>query len=101
MEDIHAAFTVFKSEFPGLYEKIDASGRAVQVEGGPLDERTRALLRVAIAASSGRQQLLETQLAVAREVGVTEPEVLHALLLLIPTCGFPTFMEGYSTYKGM
>jgi hypothetical protein len=65
MEDIREAFTAFKSEFPGLYEKIDAGGRAVQVEGGPLDEQTRAQL------------------------------------LVIPTCGFPAFMEGYSTYKDM
>ena len=101
MEDIHKVFTVFKAEFPGLYEKIDATGHALHVEGGPLDERTRALLKVAMSATSGHQRSLETHLAAAREAGVTEAEILHALLLLVPTCGFPTFMEAYSTYKGV
>ena len=101
MEDIHKVFTVFKTEFPGLYEKIDATGHALHVEGGPLDERTRALLKVAMSATSGHQRSLETHLAAARQVGVTEAEILHALLLLVPTCGFPTFMEAYSTYKGL
>jgi 4-carboxymuconolactone decarboxylase len=101
MEDIHEVFTVFKSEFPGLYEKIDATGHALHVEGGPLDDRTRALLKVAMSSAGGHQRSLETHLAAAREAGIEEAELLHALLLLIPTCGFPAFMEAYSTYKGM
>jgi 4-carboxymuconolactone decarboxylase len=101
MKDVHEVLTVFKAEFPGLYEKIEASGHALHVEGGPLDERMRVLLKVVISATSHHQRALETHLAAAREAGVTEAEILHALLLVIPTCGFPTFMEAYSTYKGM
>ena len=101
MKDIHEIFTVFKAEFPGLSEKIDATGHALHTEGGPLDERTRALLKVAMSAAGGHQRAFETHLAAAREAGLSEAEIVHALLLLIPTCGFPTFMEAYSTYKGM
>ena len=32
----------------------------------------------------------------ARAAGVTEDEIKHALLLLIPTAGFPAFMKAYS-----
>jgi alkylhydroperoxidase/carboxymuconolactone decarboxylase family protein YurZ len=35
----------------------------------------------------------------ARELGVSDEEVVHALLMLVSTCGFPTFMEAYSTFK--
>ena len=101
MEDVHEILTVFKSEFPALYEKIEASGHALHVDGGPLDERTRALLKLAISAASHHQRALETHLVAARESGVTDAEMLHALLLVIPTCGFPTFMEAYTTYKCM
>jgi alkylhydroperoxidase/carboxymuconolactone decarboxylase family protein YurZ len=100
MEDIHEIFTIFKSEFPGLYERIDSTGHALHVEGGPLEDRTRALLKIAMSASSRHQRALETHLAAARGVGVSEHEIMHTLLLVIPTCGFPTFMEAYSTYKG-
>jgi 4-carboxymuconolactone decarboxylase len=101
MEDVHEILTVFKAECPGLYEGIEASGRALHLQGGPLDERVRALLKVAISAASHHLRALETHVVAAREAGVDEPEILHALLMVIPTCGFPTFMEAYSTYKLM
>ena len=101
MEDVHEMLTIFKAEFPGLYERIEASGHALHEQGGPLDERMRALLKVAISAASHHQRALETHVVAAREAVLTEAEIVHALLLVIPTCGFPTFMEAYSTYKGM
>jgi alkylhydroperoxidase/carboxymuconolactone decarboxylase family protein YurZ len=101
MEDVHEILTVFKAEYPALYEKIEASGHALHVEGGPLDERTRSLLKVVISAACHHQRALETHLVGAREAGVTEAEIVHGLLLVISTCGFPTFMEAYSTYKGL
>lgn len=100
MEDVHEIYTIFKSEYPELNERIEAGGRALHVEGGPLDERVRSLLKVTMAAATRHQRALETHLVAARESGVSEEELAHALLLLIPTCGFPTFMEAYSTYKG-
>ena len=101
MKDVHEMLTIFKAEFHGLYERIEASGHALHEEGGPLDVRVRALLKVAISASSHHQRALETHIVAAREAAVTETEIVHALLLVIPTCGFPTFMEAYTTYKGM
>ncbi|MDW7710208.1 MAG: carboxymuconolactone decarboxylase family protein [Deferrisomatales bacterium] len=99
MKDLHAIFTEFKAEFPGIHEKEAALGREVHLAGGPLDERTRALIKVAVAGASRHDRALETHLAKAREVGASDEELRHALLLLIPTCGFPTFMEAYQVYK--
>jgi len=97
--DVNEIYTIFKSEYPELNERIEASGRALHVDGGPLDERIRSLLKVTMVAATRYQRALETHLVAARESGVSEEELAHALLLLIPTCGFPTFMEAYSTYK--
>jgi alkylhydroperoxidase/carboxymuconolactone decarboxylase family protein YurZ len=33
--------------------------------------------------------------------GVDEAEIEHALLLLIPTAGFPAFMKAYTVLKGI
>lgn len=99
MKDLHQVYTEFKSEFPdihGLYEEL---GREIHLKGGPLPESVRSLLKVAISGASGHRRALETHLAKARETGVPEAEILHALLLLIPTCGFPAFMEAYRTFK--
>ncbi len=100
MKDIHEVYTVFKAEFPELSERIDATSHALRTHG-PLDERTSDLVKLAAAAASGHQRALETHLTAAREAGVSEAEITHALLLLITTCGFPTFMEAYSTYKAI
>jgi 4-carboxymuconolactone decarboxylase len=100
MEDIHGIYTTFKTEFPLIHAKHAELGEAVHEAGGPLSEKTRWLVKLAISAASGHQRSLETHIVAAREGGATEEEIVHTLLLLIPTCGFPAFMEAYSTYKG-
>jgi alkylhydroperoxidase/carboxymuconolactone decarboxylase family protein YurZ len=37
----------------------------------------------------------------AMAAGVDEAEIKHALLLLIPTAGFPAFMKSYAVFKGI
>ena len=61
----------------------------------------RWLIKAAVSGASGHRIALETHIAKAREAGATEEEIVHALLLLIQTTGFPTFMEAYLTYKKM
>jgi 4-carboxymuconolactone decarboxylase len=99
MKDIHEVFTAFKDEFPAIHGKYEELGREVHLHGGPLPEKVRLLLKVAISGASGHRRALETHLAKSKEAGVTEEEIMHALLLLIPTCGFPAFMEAFSTFK--
>ena len=47
------------------------------------------------------QRALETHVQKARAAGVSEDEIKHALLLLIPTAGFPAFMKSYAVFKGI
>lgn len=100
MQDIHEVFVAFKNEFPELYGKYEEFGREVHLNGGPLPEKVRSLLKVVISGASGHHRALATHLEKAREIGTSEEELVHALLLLIPTCGFPAFMEAFSTFKG-
>jgi alkylhydroperoxidase/carboxymuconolactone decarboxylase family protein YurZ len=99
MKDLHESFTIFKNEFPELYKKYEKFGHEVHLNGGPLPDKTRSLLKITISGASGHHRALETHLAKAKEIGVSEEEIMHALLLLIPTCGFPTFMEAFTTLK--
>jgi len=99
MEDVHSVFKDFKTEFPEIQEKNEALGLFIHEHGGPLDDKTRWLIKLAISAASRHQTAVETHLRRARDAGASEPEILHALLLVIPTCGFPTFMESYRAYK--
>ena len=99
MRDVHEAYTTFKKEYPELSEILDSTSKALHEKGGPLDARTRALVKIAASAASRHHKALETHLVAAREAGVGEEEIVHALLLVVTTCGFPTFMEAYSKYK--
>lgn len=100
MKEVPELYGDFRDQFPKIVEMNEALGRYIHEEGGPLDEKVRALIKVGITAASHHQTALSTQLARAREAGASEEEILHALLLVIPTCGFPTFMEAYREYRG-
>ena len=101
MKDIHEIFSQFKQEFPEVFAKHEALGREIHELSGPLPEKVRWLIKVAISAAASHERALETHLLKAKESGATDDEILHALLLLITTTGFPAFMKAYSIYKNL
>lgn len=101
MKDVHKIFSTFKKDFPGIYRGHQALGKNIHEKSGPLPEKTRWLIKVAVSGASGHALALETHIVRAREAGATEEEIKHALLLLIQTTGFPTFMEAYNVYKSL
>jgi 4-carboxymuconolactone decarboxylase len=101
MDDLHEIFTVFKKDFPEIYQGHEALGKKIHEEGGPLPDKVRWLVKVAVSGATGHTLVLETHIAKARKAGATDEEIKHALLLIIQTVGFPSFMEAYSTYKRM
>ncbi len=101
MKDLHDIFTVFKGEFPKVYAQYEALGRQIHEHGGPLPEKVRWLIKVAVSAASQHRLSLETHVAKAKNAGATEEEIKHTLLLVMQTAGFPTFMEAYSVFKNI
>jgi 4-carboxymuconolactone decarboxylase len=101
MEDKYPLYAGFKVDYPELFEKTEALGEFVHHQAGPLDDKTRHLIKLGVAAASRHQNSVGTHVAKARLAGATEEEILHALFLVISTCGFPTFMEAYRVYKNL
>jgi len=101
MKDVHEMFTRFKEEFPRINEGHEALGKEIHVQGGPLPEKIRWLIKIAVSGAGGHKISLETHIVKGKEAGLTDEEIKHALLLLIPTVGFPAFMEAYSVYNTM
>ena len=101
MKEIHEPFKEFKKEFAAVYKGHEALGKTIQEQSGPLPEKTRWLIKIAVSGASGHPLSLETHILKGKESGLTDDEIKHALLLLIQTAGFPTFMEAYSVYKRM
>jgi len=101
MEDIHVIFTKFKKDFPKVYSDHEALGKEIHENSGPLPDKIRWLIKIAVSGASQHTIALETHIMKAKEAGVTDDEIKHALLLLIQTTGFPTFMQAYSVFKKM
>ena len=101
MKEMHAAYKMFKKEFPYIDDAHEALGKEIHEKAGPLPDKCRWLIKVAVSAASRHRLALETHIAKAREAGATDAEIKHALLLIIQTTGFPTFMEAYSVFKNM
>jgi len=101
MKDMHEIFSHFKEEFPEVYARHEALGKEVHENAGPLDEKSRWLIKIAISSACNHKRALATHIQKAREAGVADEEIKHALLLLIPTAGFPTFMKAYAVLDNM
>ncbi len=101
MKDIHDDFKRFKKEFPAVHKAHEALGKQIHEKSGPLTEKTRWLIKVAISGASGHRISLETHIIRAREAGATDAEIMHTLLLIIQTTGFPMFMEAYRVFEGL
>jgi len=101
MEDFHKIFTEFKKEFPDIYSKHEALGKEIHEMSGPLSEKARWLIKIAVSAAGNHKRALETHIRKAKAAGISDEEVKHALLLLIPTAGFPAFMKAYAVYKSI
>ena len=100
MEDIHKIYSEFKNEFPEVHARYESLGKEIHEQAGILPEKTRWLIKIAISAARNHKRALTTHIGKAREAGVTDAEIKHALLLLIPTTGFPAFMKSYAVLKG-
>ena len=101
MEDFHDIFSQFKNEFPEIHAQHEALGKEIHEKSGPLSEKVRWLIKIAISSACNHKRALETHIRKAKAAGVADKEISHALLLLIPTAGFPAFMKAYSVSKSV
>ena len=77
-----------------IYEAYQNYGKLVHEKGGPLEVKTRWLIKVALSADCKNEFSLRTHILKALNSGCTKEEIEHAILLVGPTSGFPTMMRG-------
>lgn len=88
MEDLPRLFKKFKEENPEITEAYENLGGIVH-NAGPLDEKTRALIKIALSAGAGLEGAVHAHVRRALAAGVTKEEILHAVFLALPTLGWP------------
>ena len=84
----------FVANHKEIYESYEHFGQLIHEKGGPLDEKTRWLIKVALSTDCQNEYALTTHILKALNSGCTREEIEHALLLVAPTGGFPKTMKG-------
>ncbi len=91
----------FKENHPEIYKAYEDFGKELHEKGGPLEEKTRWLIKVAVSASSQYEYALQTHIEKALKAGCTEAEIEHAILMIAPTAGFPRMMEALMVFRNV
>ncbi len=86
------SYQQFKKEFPAVVEAYERLGEACHWLG-PLDPKTRELIKIGIALGAGLESATRSHVRRALEAGATPEEVRHAALLATTTIGFPSMMR--------
>ena len=91
MSQIPKKYQKFSEKYPIVIKAYEEMGDAVHT-AGPLDEKTRALIKLAISTGAKLEGAVHSHARKALKAGVTKEEMRHAVLLALPTIGLPSMM---------
>jgi len=95
MTTLPKGYRKFQEKHPQVYAAYEALGKTT-AESGPLDEKTRELVKLGMAAARGSESAVKSHAHRAIEAGATPDEIEHAITLGINTLGFPAMMTALS-----
>jgi alkylhydroperoxidase/carboxymuconolactone decarboxylase family protein YurZ len=79
----------FRKQYPKIWETFNQLGDLCH-DAGPLDEKTRRLLKLALSIGAGLEGATHSAVRNAQSAGITSDEINHVALLAITTLGFPS-----------
>ena len=91
MSQLPKRFEKFQKDFPEIAKAYENLGTAVH-KAGPLDNKTRALIKLAISTGAGMEGAVHSHTRKAIEAGCTKEEIKQTVILALPTIGFPATM---------
>jgi len=92
---IPTRFQQFGEKYPAIMRAYESLGAATQ-EAGPLDPKTRCLVKLAIATGALREGAVHSHARRALQAGCDPDEIRHVVLLATTTLGFPSMMAALS-----
>jgi 4-carboxymuconolactone decarboxylase len=88
-------FQKFTEDYPDIANAYESLGNAVH-KAGPLDEKTRSLIKLAISTGARLEGAVHSHARKALKAGVTREEMRQTVLLALPTIGLPSMMAALS-----
>ncbi len=93
-----ATYVEFVNRYPLLEEAWGAINRAGAA--GPLDERMRRLIKLAVAIWAMREGAVHSSVRKARAMGISEEEIDQVVALSAGTLGLPSTVAAFSWCRG-
>lgn len=87
-EPLPSSISGFEKKHPAVWEAFAKLGETCH-ETGPLDEKTRRLVKLAIAVGLRHEGAVHSATRNALKSGVTREEIEHVAILAITTIGWP------------
>lgn len=79
----------FEKQYPEVWAAFQALGAACHEKSGPMNEKTRRLVKLGIAIGSQHEGAVHSAARQALKSGARKEEILQAALLAITTVGWP------------
>lgn len=95
MSGIPKRYKEFFLNYPEIGAAYERLGNSVHA-AGPLDEKTRALIKLAVSTGARMEGAVHSHARKALKAGATKEELQHVALLSLPTIGFPSMMAALS-----
>jgi len=95
MSDKPQAHTQFMTEFPGIataYEQLAAAAH----DNGPLDDKTRQFVKLALAIGMGHEGAVHAHTRRALADGISAAEIKQVVTLAVTTLGMPNAIAAYT-----
>jgi 4-carboxymuconolactone decarboxylase len=89
MPELPEPFQDFGMDHPDVqaaYERLAAAAH----ESGPLDEKRRRLVKLAISVGARLEGAVRSHARQAKEAGVSDAEMDHVVMLALTTVGLPS-----------
>jgi 4-carboxymuconolactone decarboxylase len=87
-DDLPFSYERFKREYPEIEREYDRLAKKCHASG-PLNEKTRRLIKLGVAIGSESDGAVKSHTRRAMAIGITREEIRHATLLALTTIGFP------------
>jgi 4-carboxymuconolactone decarboxylase len=87
-------YTDFLGRYPDIGTTYDKLANDCH-EGGPLDKKTRRLVKLGIAVGLNSEGGVRSHARRALQEGASPDEIRHVVLLAFTTAGFPSMIAAY------
>lgn len=89
--NLPAPYRRFQQRYAPVWQAYDQLGAAVHA-AGPLDEKTRALIKLALTIGAQKEGAVHAHVRKLLDMQVSADEIRHVALLALPSLGFPAMM---------